>query len=316
MGIYTEQDCLNEISRISQAANDIKGAIEAKGVSVPDNTPLSDYDDLIRNIPGGEGGSVVIPGDLALGFNDKYTEFPSNWVWEERTTCENMFNGCSSLTSIPNFSINPGCTSITGMFSVCTHLQTFPSMVETYLNNPSNQCRSVANAFDSTGLYSIPDLMYLPDYLTYTFNGCPNLTSTGTLGFKYSSSGLVMDYMLSYCYNLKTVSFNFGQCVFNNNDICPFGIGEWGDSNLENLTDLTIYGQLNVNSNQTFYLDTLPNLNYTSIQSILEAANNTSISNPGTIAFNCTISDQGGQLAALKATCESKGWTINGLSIS
>lgn len=72
MGIRTEQDCLNEISRISQAANDIKGAIEEKGVSVPEGTPLSDYDDLIRNISG--GGDVSFPSGVSgYGSNGVYS---------------------------------------------------------------------------------------------------------------------------------------------------------------------------------------------------------------------------------------------------
>ena len=51
MGNYTNQDCLNEIQKVSTAKLSIKTAIESKGVTVPTDTTFAGYAELIENIP-------------------------------------------------------------------------------------------------------------------------------------------------------------------------------------------------------------------------------------------------------------------------
>lgn len=51
MGNYTNQDCLNEIQKVSTAKLSIKTAIESKGVTVPADTTFAGYAELIENIP-------------------------------------------------------------------------------------------------------------------------------------------------------------------------------------------------------------------------------------------------------------------------
>lgn len=55
----TKQDCLNQISRIESAKSALAGAIEEKGVEVPEGTPINDYPGLVRQIQTGSPNAVL-----------------------------------------------------------------------------------------------------------------------------------------------------------------------------------------------------------------------------------------------------------------
>jgi hypothetical protein len=57
-------------------------------------------------------------------------------------------------------------------------------------------------------------------------------------------------------------------------------------------------------------------LTYESIKSILTACSNTTNTNSKTVTFKRTLTDQNGELANLISTCNSKGWTVGGLTIN
>ena len=59
-----------------------------------------------------------------------------------------------------------------------------------------------------------------------------------------------------------------------------------------------------------------PALTYESVKSILTACSNTTNTNSKTLKFGRTLTDQNGELAALVATCNTKGWTISGLTLN
>lgn len=46
---------IEDLSKILQIKSDIYSAIREKGVDIPNNTPLSDYDEAIQSITGGPG---------------------------------------------------------------------------------------------------------------------------------------------------------------------------------------------------------------------------------------------------------------------
>ena len=61
----------------------------------------------------------------------------------------------------------------------------------------------------------------------------------------------------------------------------------------------------------------MPNLDFNSIKSILEAMNRcTNPETAKTMSFNSTMTDQDSQLTNLVSECNGKGWTITGLTIN
>lgn len=80
------------------------------------------------------------------------------------------------------------------------------------------------------------------------------------------------------------------------------------------ITRFIVNGKINV-SVTGYSVESLSAIDYDSVKSILEAANRTDNTNAKKLAFNRTMTDQNGELAALVASCTSKGWTIIGLTL-
>lgn len=111
---------------------------------------------------------------------------------------------------------------------------------------------------------------------TGTFNNCQYLTTIeGQLDL---SKGEIFNYMFTNCGNLENVLFT-GSI---NYDI------SFGDCD---------------------------SLSYESVKSILTACSNTTNTDSKTLTFNLTLTDQNGELANLISTCNSKGWTVSGLTL-
>ena len=88
----------------------------------------------------------------------------------------------------------------------------------------------------------------------------------------------------------------------------------WDSSRLK-LTRFIVNGKINVSISDNYSIKPLKNIDYDSVKSILAAADRTDNTNAKTLAFNRTIADQNGELAALVASCSTKGWTISGLTL-
>ena len=86
-------------------------------------------------------------------------------------------------------------------------------------------------------------------------------------------------------------------------------------SSMPNITRFIVNGKINVSISDNYGTKALTAIDYDSVKSILEAANRTDNTNAKTLAFNRTMTDQNGELAALVASCSTKGWTITGLTI-
>ena len=110
--------------------------------------------------------------------------------------------------------------------------------------------------------------------------------------------------MFCYCYKLHTVEkLNFSTGV-------SFGNTFRDCSELQNIT-------LEGSINYTIDFSYSSKLTYESVKSILTACSNTTrptISK--TLKFNLTHTDQNGELAALVVECNTKGWTISGLTLN
>ena len=86
-------------------------------------------------------------------------------------------------------------------------------------------------------------------------------------------------------------------------------------SNMSKLTRFIVNGKINVSISDNNSIKALTAIDYDSVKSILAAADRTDNTNAKELAFNRTMTDQNGELAALVASCTSKGWTITGLTL-
>jgi len=136
-------------------------------------------------------------------------------------------------------------------------------------------------------------------YFSTMFYKCSSLT---TIPLIDTSNGTSFTYMFQYCSSLTSIpqldvsKGTYFTSIFHS---C---------SNLENIT---FVGSINYNIEFNY----CTKLTYDSIKSILTACSNTTNTNAKTLKFSRTITDQNGELAALIATCNSKKWTISGLTL-
>lgn len=157
-----------EITRIQTAKSDIKTAIESKGVTVPSNALISDYDDYVNAIQQGSGGSFS-----TANFNSANYLFMGGRLQDVYDKLLPYFTG-NTLNSLM-YGAGVGTGSILAKASVGC------AFVQKGLQNISNQ----------TG-YSTKNL-----YLTNVFNPCSfddsdkdininnsNMTSAGTASVK------------------------------------------------------------------------------------------------------------------------------------
>ena len=84
---------------------------------------------------------------------------------------------------------------------------------------------------------------------------------------------------------------------------------------MPNLTRFIVNGKINVSISDNKSIKALTAIDYDSVKSILAAANRTDNTDAKELAFNRTMTDQNGELAALVASCSTKGWTITGLKL-
>ena len=140
------------------------------------------------------------------------------------------------------------------------------------------------------------------------FSNCTNLITIPRLN---TSKATNMSYMLSNCSSLTTVEgIDFSGLTSELTRL--FGY----TSNMPKLTHFIVNGKINVSISDNYSIKALTVIDYDSVKSILAAADRTDNTNTKTLAFNRTITDQNGELAALVASCSTKGWTISGLTLA
>ena len=193
------------------------------------------------------------------------------------TNMENMFYECTSLTTIPQLDTS-NVTNMSSMFYGCSSLTTIPQLDTSKVTNVYWMF------YGCMALTTIPQLntSKVTD-MRQMFSGCANLTTVEGIDF----SGLTSD-----------LTYLFG----------------W-DSTKSKVTRFIVNGKINVSIKDNYSIKPLTAIDYDSVKSILAAADRTDNTNAKTLAFNRTMTDQNGELAALVASCTSKGWTISGLTL-
>lgn len=160
-------------------------------------------------------------------------------------------------------------------------------------------------------LISIPPIDYSEvTNMQYTFDGCDSLQKidfgpAGTPKCRAFERIFQNDNRLRIVRNIDFSSFT------NSTNQYMFYGKERGL-----LTEFKVNGKINVSIGGTNNLDKLTAIDYDSVKSILEAANRTDNTNAKTLALKRTMADPNGELAALVASCSTKGWTITGLTLN
>ena len=212
-----------------------------------------------------------------------------------------MFEGCSSLATIPQLNTS-NVTTMEYMFNDCSNLTSIPQLNTSNVTDMSNMFRFCSN------LTSIP-LLNTSNVtnMNSMFYNCKKLTSIPQLN---TSNVTNMENMFTYCSNLETVEgIDFSGLTSNN----PALFGDYSEK--PNLTRFIVNGKINVSMSDSDSIKALTAIDYDSVKSILAAADRTDNTNAKTLAFNRTMTDQNGELAALVTSCTSKGWTITGLTL-
>ena len=217
------------------------------------------------------------------------------------TTAEQMFYSCSNLTTIPQLDTS-SVTTAEQMFYSCSKLVAIPQLNTsnaTNMNNMFYNCISLTAIpqLDTSNVTNIGSMFY----------GCSNLTAIPQLD---TSKVTNMGSIFAGCSALTTVEgIDFSGLTSDLNRL--FGY----TSSMSKLTRFIVNGKINVSISDNYSIKALTAIDYDSVKSILTAASNTDNTNAKTLAFNRTMTDQNGELAALVASCSTKGWTISGLTL-
>ena len=217
------------------------------------------------------------------------------------TSMSNMFRNCTRFTTIPELDTSK-VTNMVSMFQECSNLTTIPQL------NTSNVTNMYSMFNGCTSLTSIPQLdTSNVTNMNSMFKGCSNLTTIPQLDTSKVTS---IQHMLSDCKNLAVVEgIDFSGLTSNLTNL--FGY----TSKMSKLTRFIVNGKINVSISDDYSIKALTAIDYDSVKSILAAADRTDNTNAKTLAFNRTMTDQNGELAALVTSCTSKGWIITGLTI-
>ena len=210
------------------------------------------------------------------------------------TKMGNMFSGCSSLTSVLQLNTSK-VIHIQNLFGNCKSLVDVPQFnvpKATTIQSMFSGCTSlktaqIINAYSATNAKQV-------------FYNCTSLEEA-TLTQTYNATE--MGRIFYGCTNLKTVN-NLDMSKARYNSSCFY--------NCSSLENITFVGSMN-DSNDFSYS---PLLTYDSVKSILTACSNTTNTFSKTLQFNRTLTDQNGELAALVADCNTKKWTISGLTLN
>ena len=239
-----------------------------------------------------ENGTYT-PEEGILGWNNinvNVTSASEVWKVPNGTRFYNCF-----WSSFPALDFS-NVTDFVCMFYNCTTLTTIP------LIDTSKGTKFGSMFTNCSKLTTIPqlDTSKGTDFDSM-FYKCSSLTTIPQLD---TSKGKMFSDMFYNCSNLTTVT-----------QLDISGGTTWDSLNYvfsgcEKLENVTFVGSINY----SFECHS-PVLTYDSVKSILTACSNTTNTNSKTLKFTRTITDQNGELAALIADCNSKKWTISGLTL-
>ena len=300
----------------------IKAAIEAKGVSnVGDK--FSDYPAKIASIPTGGStsgvsqwtGTVDRAGLTELGWSTTDIDnFQANVWWHDWQDPDyTVTDADKSITAISQYQNNKNVryakmldtskvTNMDRMFSSCSRLTSIPTLDTSQVTNMENMF------YGCTSLTFIPTLdTSKVTNMSHMFDSSTSLTTIAALN---TSKVTNMGSMFSGCTSLTTIeSIDFSSCT-SRNDMFP------SYYNYGKLTSIHVTGSISFSWTSGGF-SSIPNLDFNSIKSILEAMNRcTNPETAKTMSFRATMTDQDSQLTNLVSECNGKGWTITGLTIN
>lgn len=215
--------------------------------------------------------------------------------------CQAMFSSCTYLGYADRTFLNvsyttPNCTNFSSMFSYCS-----AGLKRVFMNDTHNGT-NFTGMFNSCSILEYASLSDVSNGKTFDkmFYSCSKLSSINELN---TSKGQIFTQMFAYCNNLRTI---LGLSLSNASDTSYMFDG------CTSLTNITLNGGVKMSVN----FSSCTSLSYDSIKSILTACSNTNNTNAKTLTLNHTVTDQNGELNTLVTNCNTKGWTITGLTIN
>ena len=247
------------LQKIVDIKQDIKTAIENKGVTVGDSS-FTDYPTLINNIPQeNTGGGTPTKIDVAatgikLAYST-FTEIPDGLDFSNVTDMSNMLYSCKNITSISPIDTSKA-TNMERMFAYCSQLTTIPTLDTSNVSNMSHMFDGCTDK-----LKSIPSL----DTSNVTtmngmFSSCRKLQSIPNLN---TSNVDNMSEMFGYCYELTTIP------MLNCSNVTNMSYF-FGYLNINTLTYLGGFKDLKISVTSDF-LNLCPNL---TVESLMNVINN------------------------------------------
>ena len=211
--MYYNMSIASEISRIQSAKDDIREAIGAKGVTVPENEHIDTYPNYISQIQQGGGGGQEVPANLESWAYDDWGMVTSATTTAGTGTFGTAFKGDQSLTDVVikgytvlDNSCFEGCISLSGVtlpdgltslgsdcFKGCSSLTAIkiPNSVTEMETNCFSGCTSLTGITIPSGVRSLPNRCFsnctsltgitIPNTIRqvgmYCFSGCTGLAS-------------------------------------------------------------------------------------------------------------------------------------------
>ena len=189
----------NELTTLKANISNAYNAIQAKGGTIPTNKNTQNLSNAINTIQGGGGVDDYLITTLT---SSKYKiiqlikAIPPMSIESNVTDLNYMFNGCSSLLTIPSLDTS-NVTNMSYMFNGCMTLTTIP------LLDTSNVTDMTYTFGYCSSLLTIPllDTSKVTD-MTYMFFSCKALTTIPSLD---TSNVTNMSYMFNGCKALTTI---------------------------------------------------------------------------------------------------------------
>ena len=242
---------------------------------------------------------------VGLNYGERiYIRLKDNYNVKLKTYVYSLFNADNAAAVGGNYSVLKNENSQIALHD-CKNLSIIncPNIKIDKFDKNTDGYELVRDFFSSSALLFINCIIDTSEVTNFNnmFDSCSKLTTIPQID---TSKGTTFNYMFYRCSQLTTIpqldvsngtgfSFMFSDCT--------------------NLQNITFVGSINVNID----FNHSPLLTYESVKSILTACSKTTTTTSSkTLKFNRTITDQNGELAALVATCNTKGWTISGLTLN
>ena len=137
---------------------------------------------------------------LMMAYNGNNVDFLENLDTSKVTNMEDMFSGCSNITTIPQLDTS-SCTNMAAMFNNCSTLTTIPQI-------DTSSCTIMTSMFKyCSKLTTIPQIdTSKVTNMSDMFNGCSNLTTVNNLDMVKMTNSNSTNLMFYNCTNLTNLT--------------------------------------------------------------------------------------------------------------